>query len=281
MNAPLHGLRGGLRTIDLFCGAGGWSEGLKQACNELDLPIQSHVCVNHDSFAISTHKANHPYAYHVQDSTDIVSPAEFGQRDIVIASPSCTHFSNARGAAPIHDQLRTPAGSVPSWIKRARPAFFCIENVKEFLDWGPLLKRAYKGKKKGTPDPRKKGKDFQEQIVQPIRALGYSVEWRILTCADYGDPTTRKRLFIVGRRDGKPVEWPEPTHQKGSTWVPARSIINFNNPTKLLRDRPKQLVPNTLKRIEAGIRKYWGPYAEQFLVVLRGTSDRQIQASPP
>jgi len=270
MSAPI-----GIKTADLFCGGGGWTEGLKLAAASLNLDIKKHICVNHWGPAINTHSSNHPYASHVCDKLNKIDPAKYGQLDAVIASPECTHFSNARGAAPVNDQKRIPAGSVPGWILKCKPAFFCIENVREFEQWGEMDEN---GK------PKKDGKLFQQNVVAPLKALGYSVEWKVLNCADYGDPTTRQRLFILGRRDGKPVEWPEPSHSKGGAnelhpWIPAKNIIDWTIKSKSIFNRKKPLAVNTIKRIEAGIRKFWGPWAEPFLVVLKGGTAAHRNAS--
>jgi hypothetical protein len=79
-----------------------------------------------------------------------------------------------------------------------------------------------------------------QSLARRLRALGYKVEYRVLCAADYGDPTTRRRLFVIGTRGRRPVPWPEPTHTKDPNgglftlkpWVPARDIINWELPGK-------------------------------------------------
>lgn len=295
MNAKLGSL--GLRSCDLFCGAGGWTEGLRQACEEEGISQSVHICVNHWDIAIDSHSRNHPYANHVCDSLNKMNPKHAGKLHAVIASPECTHFSVARGAAPINDQRRVPAGSVADWIYQCQPEFFCIENVKEFENWGPLYPDDHPVKKlRGKPVPEHKGEDFMKFVVDPIRNLGYSVEWRVLNCADFGDPTTRQRLFILGRRDGCPVEWPEPTHDEHGRnglpkWIPAKSIIDWSIPACSIfasqeeayawaefhgipkNQAPRRpLVQKTLDRIAHGFEKYGGEWAEPFLCILKGQS---------
>jgi DNA (cytosine-5)-methyltransferase 1 len=79
-----------------------------------------------------------------------------------------------------------------------------MENVKELLNWGPL-------DASGRIVPEAKG-DYWRAFVRQIRRLGYKVEWRVLRACDYGVATTRERLYLTARRDGRPVVWPEPTH---------------------------------------------------------------------
>ncbi len=264
-------MKTGITGTDLFCGGGGWSEGIKAASRRLGLSVERLICLNHWMAAVNTHSANHPDAQHICDDTNRVDPAEFGKLDFVIASPECTHFSIARGGKPTNEQKRIPAGHVANWIYCNRPEFFAIENVPQFVDWGPLDKNDKLIKSS-------KGETFQEKVVNPIREMGYSVDHRVLCCADYGDPTTRRRLFICGRRDGAPVQWPEPTHSRQpekdglEPWVPARDIIDWSIPGTSIFNRKKPLCAKTLRRIEIGIRKFWGPWAEPFLVVLKGQS---------
>jgi DNA (cytosine-5)-methyltransferase 1 len=82
-----------------------------------------------------------------------------------------------------------------------------LENVREFADWGPL-------EEDGTPDPIRKGFTFR-RFVRMLQNLGYSVDWQALRASDYGAPTSRERLFMVARRDQRPIVWPEPTHGRG------------------------------------------------------------------
>jgi DNA (cytosine-5)-methyltransferase 1 len=147
-----------------------------------------------------------------------------------------------------------------------------IENVPEFLSWGPLDKT-------GHPIQSQKGKTFQA-FIQALRSLGYSVDWRILCAADYGDPTTRKRLFVQAVKGRKRIMWPQITHMDGGQnlmgyrpWVPARDIIDWTIPGTSIFDRKKPLADATIRRIAAGIEKYWGDYAQPFLAVLYGTND--------
>lgn len=62
-----------------------------------------------------------------------------------------------------------------------------------------------------VPNPKHRSKSFRNW-VKSLERHGYVVEWRELRACDYGAPTIRKRLFVIARRDGKPIVWPEPTH---------------------------------------------------------------------
>jgi DNA (cytosine-5)-methyltransferase 1 len=113
-----------------------------------------------------------------------------------------------------------------------------------------------------------------------MQSLGYAVDWKLLTAADYGDPTTRRRLFIQAVRGNKRIMWPEITHMDGDgnnlmgylPWKPARDIIDWSIPGASIFDRKRPLADATIRRIAAGIEKYWKDYAKPFLAVLYGTS---------
>ena len=121
------------------------------------------------------------------------------------------------------------------WLQELYVDRVIIENVPEFTSWGPFGANG-KSLKSG------KGKIF-EAYIQALRSLGYRVDWRILVAADYGDPTTRKRLFIQAVRGKKKIMWPMPTHSRvidmftTKTWIPSRDIIDWNLPGRSIFTR--------------------------------------------
>lgn len=283
-------------VANLFCGAGGTSTGLLQAAQMLDLDVEL-LAVNHWEIAIATHSANHPGAIHLCENLDNVNPRKVvpgGRLDLLIASPECIHHSRARGGRPINDQSRASAWHVLRWADALDIRNILIENVPEFRDWGPLDDA-------GRVINPKKGKIYLA-FLNAWRALGYNVSARIINAADYGDPTTRKRLFILARK-GKRISWPEPTHSKvvedlfgvRNRWRVAREIIDWSLKGESIFSRKRPLSPNTIKRIEAGLRKYGGAAVDQplptvagagaisliepFIVMLNGTEKDQIERS--
>lgn len=271
-----------LKAADLFCGAGGASNGLVRACRTMDLKIDL-VAVNHWPRAIETHAANHPDARHICESLESVNPRQAvpgGKLDLLLAGPECTHHSIARGGKPVNDQSRASAWCILRWASALDVKSIMIENVREFTTWGPLGAN-------GKPLKSRKGETF-EAFLQGLRSLGYRVEWRIINAADYGDPTTRERLFIQARRGRRQIVWPEPTHSRDgeatlfgerARWRAAREIIDWTVPGKSIFRRERPLKPNTLARIEAGVRKFWGQAAQPFLVMLNGTKKGQLSQS--
>jgi site-specific DNA-cytosine methylase len=148
-------------AVDLFCGAGGTSSGLIQAVNELGYDIKL-TAINHWDVAIATHTKNHEDVEHFCQSIDTIDPVKIvpgGRLQLLVASPECTHHSNARGGKPRSDQKRADAWLLMRWINNLYVENILIENVKEFQSWGPLTA-------KGLPDKRYKGQYFQAFIAQ-------------------------------------------------------------------------------------------------------------------
>jgi len=273
-----------------LCGAGGTSNGLVEAASELGIEVDL-VAINHWPTAIATHTANHPWARHICARVEEIRPCEVvprGRLHLLVASPECTFHSIARGGRPIEDQKRVPAWGVIQWAQELYIDNIIIENVPEFIRWGPLGAN-------GKPLKSKVGETYQA-FLQALRSLGYRVEERVLCCADYGDATTRKRLFIVATRKGAPT-WPLPSHSRQKTassqasmfpgsnvkpWRPAREIIDWALKGENIFTRRKPLAEKTLKRIAAGMKKINGLDIEPFLVMFYGTNKtRSIERPLP
>lgn len=232
-----------MRVADLFCGAGGSSTGATAAGMKVVL------AVNHWRTAVLSHQANHPETRHICARIDDIDPRhdDLPAFDVLLASPECTHFSIARGGRPVEDQRRATPWHVCVWAEARRPKWIVIENVKEFRDWGPTHH--------GKPIVSKKGEAFNAW-VNALSALGYTVEHRLLNAADYGEATSRNRLFVVARRGAGKIRWPEPTHT--GRWRAAAEIIDWARHCPSIFDRKRPLADKTLARIEAGLRKFCG-----------------------
>ncbi len=267
-----------LRIADLFCGAGGTSTGAVQAEQALGYRVEL-TAVNHWERAVATHEANHPEARHLCASVDSLNPRHLypdGRLDILWASPECTHHSRARGGRPMNDQSRATAWCVTRWADALHPSCIMVENVPEFAEWGPLAED-------GKPVEGQKGRTFFAW-VETLRSLGYVVDWRILCAADYGDPTTRRRLFVQAVRGDRRIVWPEATHTQEADlfgrprWrSAAAAVIDWSIPTPAIADRKRPLAPKTLARIREGLRRYaGGPF-----VVAMEHKGRTVDACAP
>lgn len=279
---------------DLFCGAGGTSTGAEQAIREIGGEMLL-VAVNHWPVAIESHRRNHPSARHYVEDVTVADPERIvpeGYLDLLMASPECRFFSRARGGRPVHDQARMNPWAVQRWLTSLEVRCLLVENVPEFVNWGPLCTlpdghggphdsspRATKGQC-CRPDPLKRGIYFQAWL-RAIWELGYQAEWRMLNSADYGDATTRVRFFLQARKDGVPIRWPEPTHAPAGAgemfgahprWRAAREIIDWSCPGRSLLDDPKYrktpLSEKTRRRIARGLERFGGPLAPFFINLL-------------
>lgn len=257
-------------VVDLFAGGGGASEGLALA-----LGRDPDIAINHDSEALAMHKANHPGTRHLLNDITRVLPLEAtGGQSVAIlhASPDCTHFSKAKGAKPRKQFIRDLAWTVVRWAEDTHPLLITLENVEEFLTWGPLDQQ-------GFPIKSHAGDTFRSWVKR-LRRLGYKVAWRLLRACDYGAPTTRRRLFVVARRDGIAPAWPAPTHGAPDSpaviagrlkpWRTAAECIDWHIQSQSIFDRKKPLAINTQRRIAEGLRRYVINAAAPFLVSYYG-----------
>lgn len=274
-------LRPGEIVVDLFAGGGGASEALKQA-----LGMDPALAYNHDEWAIGMHAANHPLTDHHREDIWHADPrVDVAGRPVgwFHFSPDCTHFSQAKGGQPRSRKIRSLAWVGAKWIGQLgkvglAPRIVSMENVWQMLSWCPLVAKRDKAtgrvlKMDGTvaapgervpveqqqlvPDKKRLGQTW-DRFVDVLRGFGYAVEWRKLTASDYGAGTSRERLFLLARRDGEPIRWPEPTHGPGRAHpvVPAAASIDFSDLGVSIFDRPRPLADATMRRIARGVVKH-------------------------
>lgn len=253
-------------VVDSFAGGGGASLGIERA---LGRPINH--AINHDPVALSLHRVNHPHTAHSIEDVWQVDPREVcGNHKVGLLwlSPDCKHHSKAKGGKPVEKGIRGLAWVALRWVHYVKPRIIILENVEEFQKWGRL-------NAEGKPSKDHEGETFQS-FVNAFRRHGYAVEWRELRACDYGAPTIRKRLFLVARRDGLPIVWPEPTHAdpsdprvKAGRLQPHRTAaecIDWSLPCPSIFGRKKPLVRNTLNRVAQGMRRFVLEAEQPFIV---------------
>lgn len=266
-----------LFVIDLFCGAGGLSEGVEEARIGGKKCAKVVCCVNHDRNAILSHNANIPDALHfIEDIRTLeLSPIKaivdrlrelYPDSKIMLhASLECTNFSKAKGGQPRDADSRTLAEHLFRYIDVIDPDYIQIENVEEFMSWGDLDEN-------GKPVSKDKGRLYL-RWVNTVKKYGYKFDHRILNAADFGAYTSRKRFFGQFAKKELPIVWPEPTHCKeGSTtlfgqlqkWKPVKDVLDFSDEgTTIFREKP--LAEKTLERIYAGLIKFVAGGKDAFL----------------
>ncbi|KQU96462.1 DNA cytosine methyltransferase [Devosia sp. Root105] len=265
--------------VDSFAGGGGASTGIEMA-----LGRSPDFAINHDAEALALHAANHPKTVHLSENIYKVDPMDVvGKRKVGLlwASPDCKHFSKAKGGAPVKRNIRDLAWTVVLWAERVSPRVIILENVEEFQGWGPLVAN---DKGELMPCPDRRGETFKEWVAA-LKKLGYAVEWRELRACDFGAPTTRKRLFVIARRDGRKIVWPAPTHAApggNPALLPYRTaandVIDWSIPCPSIFDTSEQiferyglravrpLAEATLARIAKGVKRYVIDAAKPFIV---------------
>ncbi|MDY2563723.1 DNA cytosine methyltransferase [Pseudomonas syringae] len=289
-------------VVDFFCGGGGAGTGL-----EMGLGRTVSVAKNHSPAAISMHTVNHPGAKHV--TTDVFDgdpDAKCGGKAVgwFHMSPDCTHHSQAAGGQPRKREIRNLSWIGLKWAGKKKPRVISLENVKQILQWGPLVAKRCKSTgrvvKLGggiaapgevvpvdqqflVPDPARRGQTWAVFVAE-LERLGYAVEWRVIRACDFGAPTSRERLFMIARCDGQPIVWPEPTHAKRPTkvqkpWRTAAECIDFTDLGKSIFGRKKDLAPATLRRVAKGMKKFVIDNPAPFIVPIANWSGETVQSA--
>lgn len=267
-------------VVDLFCGAGGTTTGFEMAGGVAKVI----ACVNHDPKAIKSHWLNHPEVKHFEedirtlDLTDLIHLVNYyrtkypAAKLILWASLECTNFSKAKGGLPRDADSRTLAESLymhwdqakkeyyvgDSYIQLLDPDYIMIENVVEFMSWGPV-------DEKGKPVSRKNGQDWLRWRNE-ICSIGYRDDWKQMNSADFGAYTSRNRLFGIFAKYDLPLSWPIPTHSKKpmkggifgdlKKWKAVKEVLDFEDEGMSIFNRKKPLVDASLDRIYAGLVKF-------------------------
>lgn len=278
--------------VDLFCGGGGTSEAAKMSGK-----VKVIAAVNHDPIAIKSHRENHRGAVHFNEDilflkmsklVKVVDKAKEkypGAKLAVWASLECTNYSDAKGGLPRDEDSRTLANGMFRYLEALDPHYFMVENVEEFMGWGPLVAKVVKAKsgdfcplvkdkkkkKFGPhliPESRAAGKDYV-RWVKAVQAMGYEHDWRLLLAADYGAVTIRERYFGIFYKPGLPFAWPQRTHakkpQRGNLfqdelkpWRAVKEVLDFSDLGASIFGRKVNLVDKTLIRILTGLKKFHG-----------------------
>lgn len=300
-------------VVDFFCGGGGAGTGL-----EMGLGRKVNVAKNHSAKAISMHTVNHPGAKHF--TTDVFEgdpDTECGGKAVgwFHMSPDCTHHSQAAGGQPRKREIRNLSWIGLKWGGKKKPRVISLENVKQILQWGPLIAKRDKetgraiklvtvlnakgkeviekvvaapsevvpvGQQFLVPDPKRRGTTWK-RFVHLLECMGYAVEWRVIKACDFGAPTSRERLFMIARCDGQPIVWPEPTHAKKPgkgqlKYRTAAECIDFSDLGKSIFGRKDELADATKRRIAKGMKKFVIDNPVPFIVPIANWSTETVQS---
>ena len=231
------------KAVDLFSGAGGFSEGATQAGLEVVW------AANHWRLAVDYHSKNHPSTLHACQDLHQADWREVPSHDVLLASPACQGHSRARGKErPHHDAQRSTAWAVVSCLEYHRTPFALIENVPEFLDWSLFPSWA-----------------------DALGRLGYSVSPHIIDAADHGVPQHRVRMFLALTRSKNPVQLSLPKRMHR----PVAEIIEWEahrwTPVNTARRSQR-----TLKRIDAGRAAFGDTFVAPYYSSGSGLTGRSV-----
>ena len=279
--------------IDLFAGAGGTTTGIHLV--DQGNRVKVVACVNHDLLAIESHKANHPECIHfIEDVRDLnvvlalkklVASLRKDHPGCLIniwASLECINYSKAKGGLPRDPDSRTLAHAMYMYLDQLNPDYFYVENVREFMSWGPL-------DDKGRPVSKLNGRDYI-RWCKKVQSYGYRYDWQLLNAADFGAYTSRERYFGQFAKQGLPINWPEPTHTKKPVkgglfgalekWKPVRDVLDLRDEGRSIFDRKKPLAEKTLERIYAGLIKFVAGGKDTFMIKYKSMNQRGTYVAP-
>lgn len=248
------------KVVDLFCGAGGLSQGFKMA----DLSVE--IGIDKEEDFIKSFNSSHPGAKTLvadlssKDAADLIKSQGLDKEDvdIIIGGPPCQGFSTV-GDRKEEDQRNELVREFAHAVDRLEPDLFLMENVT-----------GLKSMKDGN------GNLVIEELRKLFKKAGYSITYRVLKAADYGVPQKRKRLFIVGKpEDIDSFEWPDPTHtSEGSIQAHTGDLKTYLTVDKAIGDLPN---------LEAGetINNYDSEPSNEYQKWARKDSDKLANHSTP
>ncbi|WP_416899260.1 MAG: DNA cytosine methyltransferase [Minwuia sp.] len=186
-------------AIDLFCGAGGLSEGFRQA--------GFHVLAGNDidEAAGRTYAATHPEAVFLGGAIQDIAPEmlldaaglKVGELDVLIGGPPCQAYSVYNHQRGLHDDRANLFREYLRLVEGLQPKWVVMENVTGIISIA------------------------NGSIVDTIKAkfgeLGYRVEHMVLKAEDFGVPQERRRIFFIGTRTDAEIQFPAPTHGQYGT----------------------------------------------------------------
>lgn len=211
-----------LSVVDLFCGAGGLSVGLRAA------GFNVVWAADNNEAAVRTYRANlgeHVMCQSIAVNTD---PPEAA---VIAGGPPCQGFSSAGMRRP-GDKRNTLVTCFAQIVARKRPLAFVFENVEGFL----------------TAEGGKRVID----LLTPLVAAGYHIHVRKVNAANYGVPQHRKRVIALGGLGWEP-SFPEPTHSAHGA-PGARLAASRLAPTPSLQQALAGLSPPDTKEPRGGLQ---------------------------
>jgi DNA (cytosine-5)-methyltransferase 1 len=230
-------------AIDLFAGAGGFTTGATLA------GVDVIWAANHWPEAVHIHSWNHPGTVHACQDLQQANFTEVPAHDILLASPSCTGHTLARGKdRPSHDAARATAWAVVTCTEVHKEKVVIVENVPAFLQW-----------------------KLYPAWAAAMEALGYAISPHVLDAADHGVPQHRERLFLVCTRSQHPLKLALPRRPH----TPVRDVLEWDQHRWNPIHRPGRSEA-TLRRIAAGRARFGEQFVAPFYKSGSGETGRSL-----
>lgn len=278
-----------ITLTDLFCGAGGSSTGAVQVPG-----VSVRVASNHWDLAVETHEANHPDTGHVCADLSQIDPRYYPRTDILWASPECTNHSIAKGSRkitpdlfnPIPDEAqersRATMWDVPRFTEVHRYSAIIVENVVDVARWHPyqawlmamdslgyehevVFMNSMHAWHLGDPAPQSRDRFYAIFWRKGNRKPDLQHIQRPPAMCEVHGRVEAIKAWKTGRRAGRfkqqyVFRCPEVScrgREVTPAWIPASSIIDWSDLGTRIGDRPRPLAEKTMRRIQAGIDRYW------------------------
>ncbi len=229
-----------VRTIDLFCGAGGSSWGAYSAGAELVAGFDMWETVK-DVYRENFPKAEF-FCGKLEESTPQSLKRKIGKVDLILASPECTNHSVAKGNKPRCEKSKDTALLVLKFAKVFKPRWMVIENVVSMKNWARY-----------------------HELIDEIESMGYHTQTEVLNSADFGVPQSRRRMFILCDRKRKP----DPLKKSKRKVRPVKEVINGNGKYRYSPLMMPKRAKATLERAGRAMENLGEK--EPFLIVYYGT----------
>jgi len=233
-----------MKAIDLFAGAGGFSESARLA--GLDVVWAA----NHFRPAVDAHVLNHPSAQHVCQDLHQANWMEVPSHDVLLASPACQGHTPARGKErQHHDAQRATAWAVVSAAECHRPPVVIVENVPGFMKW--VLFGAWQN---------------------AMEALGYALSFHVLDAADAGVAQHRVRLFVIATRSRSPLD----VKFESRAHKPVRECLDLDQGAWSKVRKPGRSMA-TLSRIKRGRAEFGELFVMPYYTSGSGLTGRSVE----
>lgn len=183
-----------MRTIELFAGVGGFRIGLERSGHEVVWSNQWEPGTS-KQWASKVYEARFGTEGHCNEDIGEVRTEDIPDADLLVGGFPCQDYSvastsrNSKGLVGKKGVLWWQIHRILEQKVDARPDYLLLENVDRLLK---------------SPS-KQRGRDFAV-ILKSLEELGYDVEWRVINAADYGMPQKRKRVFILGYRQGSNIQ---------------------------------------------------------------------------